>query len=102
MNGVDNMTMIIKPAATIRQNYRKIADLCRATGEPVYITKNGECDLVVMDIASFEFRTERLELREMLLEIAEQRSHGIQCVPAKEISSKLREKIQERRNDKPG
>ena len=42
--------MNIKPSASIRQNYNDIAELCRSTGEPVYLTKNGEGDLVVMDI----------------------------------------------------
>ena len=41
--------MNIKPSASIRQNYNDIAELCRSTGEPVYLTKNGEGDLVVMD-----------------------------------------------------
>ena len=37
----------------IRQNYNEIANLCRETGEPVYLTKNGEGDLVVLDIEAF-------------------------------------------------
>lgn len=90
------MPTYIKPSAAIRQNYNEIAELCKTTGEPVYLTKNGEGDLVVMDIDSFDQRTKRLELREKLLEIAEQRNYGIQGVPAKEISEKLRERIQER------
>ena len=48
--------MNIKPSASIRQNYNDIAELCRSTGEPVYLTKNGEGDLVVMDINSFTKR----------------------------------------------
>ena len=55
--------MNIKPSASIRQNYNEVAELCRATGEPVYLTKNGEGDLVVMDIASFSRREKMLALR---------------------------------------
>ena len=40
--------MIIKASADIRQNYNKVADLCRSSEEPVYLTKNGVGDLVVM------------------------------------------------------
>ena len=40
--------MNIRPSAAIRQNYNEIADMCRKTGEPVFLTKNGEGDLVVM------------------------------------------------------
>ena len=41
--------MNIRPSAAIRQNYNEIADLCRKSSEPVFLTKNGEGDLVVMD-----------------------------------------------------
>lgn len=34
--------MNIRPSAAIRQNYNEIADMCRKTGEPVFLTKNGE------------------------------------------------------------
>ena len=68
--------MHIKPSASIRQNYNDIAELCRATGEPVYLTKNGEGDLVVMDIASFTKREKMLKLREELLAIEEDRLRG--------------------------
>ena len=57
--------MNIKPSASIRQNYNDIAELCRSTGEPVYLTKNGEGDLVVMDINSFTKREKMLKLRMM-------------------------------------
>ena len=63
--------MNIRPSAAIRQNYNEIAELCRKTAEPVYLTKNGEGDLVVMSIEAFEQREETLKLRARL-EAAEQ------------------------------
>ena len=45
--------MNIRPSAAIRQNYNEIADLCRETAEPIFLTKNGEGDLVVMDIETY-------------------------------------------------
>ena len=68
--------MNIKPSATIRQNYNEISDLCKKTGEPVYLTKNGEGDLVVMDIFSFVKREKMLKLREELLSVEEERLAG--------------------------
>ena len=38
--------MLIKPSAAIRQNYNEISELCKKTKEPVYLTKNGEGDLI--------------------------------------------------------
>ena len=48
--------MNIHPSAPIRQNYNEIADLCRKTADPVFLTKNGEGDLVVMDIDTYNRR----------------------------------------------
>ena len=60
--------MNIKPSAAIRKNYNQISDLCRQTGEPVYLTKNGAGDLVVMDVESFARRESLLKLKERLLQ----------------------------------
>ena len=65
--------MNIKPSANIRQNYNEIAELCKKTGEPVYLTKNGEGDLVVMDINAFSRREKMLKLREELISVEEER-----------------------------
>lgn len=68
--------MNIRPSAAIRQNYNEIAELCRKTAEPVFLTKNGEGDLVVMDIESFSRREKMLKLREELLAVEEERLSG--------------------------
>ena len=68
--------MNIRPSAVIRQNYNEIADLCKKTAEPVFLTKNGEGDLVVMDIETFNRREKILKLREELLAVEEDRSQG--------------------------
>ena len=53
--------MNIRPSAAIRQNYNEIADLCRETAEPIFLTKNGEGDLVVMDIETYN-RREKMQI----------------------------------------
>ena len=68
--------MNIKPSAAIRKNYNTISELCKKTGEPVYLTKNGEGDLVVMDIGAFSQRESILKLREMLVAAEEDRVAG--------------------------
>jgi prevent-host-death family protein len=74
--------MQIKPSASIRQNYNEIAALCKSTGEPVFLTKNGEGDLVVMDIKAFTRREKMLKLREELLAVEEDRLAGRRgCTP---------------------
>ena len=87
--------MNIKPSASIRQNYNEIAELCKSTGEPVYLTKNGEGDLVVMDIDSFSKREKMLKLREELLVIEEDRIHGAPDYSVDEVTSMMEQAIRE-------
>jgi PHD/YefM family antitoxin component YafN of YafNO toxin-antitoxin module len=93
LQGVNAMQ--IKPSASIRQNYNEIADLCRSTGEPVYLTKNGEGDLVVMDIDTFVRREKMLKLREELLAVEEDRLTGRAGTTPDELDSYLESIIDE-------
>ena len=81
--------MNIRPSAAIRQNYNEIADLCRKSKEPVYLTKNGEGDLVIMDIESFTRREKMLKLREDLLSVEEDRAMGRRGSTIDELESFL-------------
>ena len=47
---------ITKPASDLQRNINSIYEICRSTREPVYITRNGETELVVMDAKAFEER----------------------------------------------
>ena len=87
--------MNIRPSAAIRQNYNEIAELCRKTAEPVYLTKNGEGDLVVMDLETFNRREKMLKLREELLAVEEDRLHGNEGYSVEEVAAMMRNAIQE-------
>lgn len=87
--------MIIRPSAAIRQNYNEIADMCRKTAEPVFLTKNGEGDLVVMDIETYSRREKMLKLREELLAAEEECMAGIKGCTIDELNAYLDDIIKE-------
>lgn len=68
--------MIIKPSTALRNDYGTISDLAHQEDAPIYITKNGEGDLVVMSIDAFERREEVLKLRARLAAAEQSRLSG--------------------------
>ena len=87
--------MNIRPSAAIRQNYNEIADMCRKTADPVFLTKNGEGDLVVMDIETYNRREKMLKLREELLAVEEDRMRGSKGYSVDEVTAMMRSAIKE-------
>lgn len=87
--------MTIKPSAAIRKNYNEIAELCKTSGEPIYLTRNGEGDLVVMDIEAFARRESMLRLREHLVEAEESRLNGNTGHSIEDVAALMQKAVQE-------
>ena len=87
--------MIIKASATLRNDYTTISNLAKSTKEPIYITKNGEGDLVVMDIETYNRREKMQKLREELLSVEEDRMRGSEGYSIDEVTSMMRSAIKE-------
>ena len=45
---------LIRPCADLRNNYNEISRICHETNQPIYITRNGTNDLVVLSDAAYE------------------------------------------------
>ena len=52
---------LIRPCADLRNNYNEISKICHSTKEPIYITKNGVNDLVVLSDEAYENLKKNLE-----------------------------------------
>lgn len=87
--------MIIKPSAALRNDYASISNLAKETNEPIYITKNGEGDMVLMSIKAFEKREQILELRAKVLKAEEERINQAESLSVSEARKKLSERADE-------
>lgn len=84
--------MIIKASAALRNGYADISNLAKETQEPIYITKNGEGDLVLMDIDAFEKREQVLRLRARVLQAEQEQIEGAETIGAPEARRRMKER----------
>lgn len=85
--------MIIKASATLRNDYTSISNMAKETKEPIYITKNGEGDLVLMSIDAFEKREQMLKLREKVLQAETERIDGAETLSIVQARERLKERL---------
>lgn len=82
--------MIIMPSTNLRNRYNEISEKCKTTGEPIYLTKNGEGDLVVLSIEAYEKQMSLLRLKERLLNIELEQRNGAKSYSLDELDAALR------------
>ena len=73
------------------KNTAKISELCRVTDAPIFITKNGYGDMVIMSIKQYEETLAKLEVYTKL-EAAEDQIKQGQTVDAEDSMTRLRAK----------
>lgn len=66
----------IRSSAELRNSYNEISTFCHDYSEPVFITKNGKGDLVVMSIEAYEQLVGRFELYSLIQEGMEDVAEG--------------------------
>ena len=58
------------------KNTSEISDLCHSTSEPVFITKNGYGDMVIMSIDTFEGISNKMNMYQSLINSEQQIKEG--------------------------
>ena len=87
------MITIIKSSSELRKSYNSIADICRKTKTPVFLTRNGIGDTVIMDMETFNRREDDLVTAERLLAAERSRLLGTQGYMVDEFEKNMREAI---------
>jgi len=87
------MNPIIKPSSELRRNYNSLAEICRTQKAPVFLTRNGEGDTVLMDIATYSRREEDLALAQRLAAVELARFSGTKDYSLDEFMNNMLEAI---------
>jgi len=80
----------IRPISDLRNNSNEISEFCRSSREPVFITKNGVGDMVVLSIDMYERQQAQLELYAKLAEAEAEVVSGSDSVNFYEFAQKQR------------
>lgn len=85
----------IKPISDLRNKANEISELVHKSDEPVFITKNGEGDMVVMSLAHYSRLQLRLDLYGRLAEAQQQAARGGKGRTLGQVMKDLRRRIGE-------
>jgi len=84
---------LIRPISDLRNRSTEISELCHSEDQPVFITKNGKGDLVVMSQAHYERLHSVIELYQKLGEAEELDAAGEQGITHHEMIQRLKAAI---------
>ena len=86
---------IIKPISDLRNKANKISEIVHQSKEPVFITKNGEGDMVVMSLAQYAQLQMKLDLYGKLAVAQAQVAAGNKGRTLSQVMRDLRKRIRE-------
>jgi len=83
----------IRPISDLRNNANEISEICHNERKPVFITKNGVGDMVVMSIETYERQQALIELYSKLAEAEAEIANGAEGRDFFEVAKKLKAHI---------
>ena len=86
---------IIKPISDLRNKSKRISELAHKANEPIFITKNGEGDMVVMSLARYGEMQRKLDLFAKLAVAQDLKARGDKGRKLTDVVKDLRKRIRE-------
>lgn len=80
----------IRPISDLRTNSNEISEYCRASREPVFITKDGVGDMVVLSFETYESLQAQIDLYAKLAEAEAEIESGAKGMKFSEFAKRLR------------
>ena len=84
---------LIRPISHLRNRANEISEFCHSEDKPVFVTKNGQGDLVVMSQAHYERLHGLLELYQKLGEAEALDAAGEKGITHRDMMKRLSKKI---------
>ena len=82
----------IRPVTDLRNKFSDISKLVHEKAEPVFLTKNGYGDLVIMSIETYERKLALVEVYKKLAEAEAQIKEGVPLLDGDEVLNEVRSK----------
>ena len=83
----------IRPISDLRNNSNEISEFCRTSREPVFITKNGVGDMVILSLEMYEKQQALIEIYTKLAEAELCAAEGNPGADFDTVADKLRKKL---------
>lgn len=83
----------IRPMSDLRNSSNEISEFCRSSREPVFITRNGVGDMVVLSIETYERQQAQIELYAKLAEAEAAIEAGDKGEDFFKVAEKTRKKL---------
>ncbi len=84
---------IIRPISDLRNSANEISEFCHQTREPVYITRNGTGDMVVMSVEEYERLQGLIDLYSKLAVAEQEIAEGAEGKDFAALARQLREQV---------
>lgn len=86
---------LIKPISDLRNRTKEISNLLHKSKEPIFITRNGEGDMVIMSVTQYDHLQLKLELFSKLASAQAQLASGDRGRTLNQVMKDLRKRLRE-------